>query len=55
MTSYHGCNLSATIVEPNAEVTVVLAWMTAVETEFVYAWTISMDVVNWAMCRVVYL
>ena len=55
MTSHHGRNLRAAIVEPNAVVTVALAWMTAVETEFVYAWTISMDVVNWAMCRVVYL
>ena len=47
--------MSTAIVEPNAVVTVVLAWMTAVETEFLHVWTISMGVMNWAMCRVVYL
>ena len=47
--------MSAAIVEPNAVVTLVFAWMTAVETEFWHVWTISMGVMNWAMCRVVYL
>ena len=47
--------MSAAIVEPNAVVTLVLAWMTVVETEFLHVWTISMGVVNCAMCRVVYL
>ena len=32
----------------------MLAWVTAVEAEFLHVWTISMGVVNWAMCRVVY-
>ena len=47
--------MSAAIVETNAVVTLVLSWVTAVETEFLHVWTISMGVVNWAMCRVVYL
>ena len=54
MTSHHGRNLSAAIVEPNAVVTLVLAWVTAVETEFLHVWTISMGVVNWAMRKVVH-
>ena len=33
----------------------MLAWVTAVETEFLHVWTISMGVVNWATCRVVCL
>ena len=54
MTSHHGCNLSAAIVEPNAVVTVALAWMTAIGAEFLHVWTISMGVVNWAMRKVVH-
>ena len=47
--------MSAAIVETNTVVTLVLTWVTEIETEFVHVWTISMGVVNWAMCRVVYL
>ena len=43
------------LLKQNTVVTLVLAWVTAVETEFLHVWTISMGVVNWAMYRVVYL
>ena len=32
----------------------MLAWVTAVEAEFLHVWTISMGVVNWAMRKVVH-
>ena len=41
--------MSAAIVEPNAVVTLVLAWVTAVETDFLHVWTIGIGVVNWAI------
>ena len=47
--------MSAAIVETNAVVTLMLAWVTAVENGFLHIWTISMGVVNWAMYRVVHL